>query len=103
MRDSQVTTFLQQWTGTAGGLISSQKPNDHVKLSAVLVSNAPAKYFLSQKAAAGILRRAAKRGKTLPPALKLALEQVAGTNSPPPSQPEAGALNGVANRADRTA
>jgi hypothetical protein len=36
------------------------------------------RYFLSPKACAGILRRAAKRGKDLPPALRLALEAVAG-------------------------
>ena len=35
------------------------------------------KYFLSQRACAGILRRAEKRGKAIPPALKTALETVA--------------------------
>jgi hypothetical protein len=34
------------------------------------------KFFLSQKACEGILRRAARRGKELPPALKAALEVV---------------------------
>jgi hypothetical protein len=34
------------------------------------------RYFLSAKACEGILRRAAKRGKELPPALKDALESV---------------------------
>lgn len=34
----------------------------------------PPKYFLSPKACAGILRRAALRGKALPPLLKEALE-----------------------------
>jgi hypothetical protein len=37
----------------------------------------PPRFFLSSKACAGILRRAAKRGKTLPPALQAALESVA--------------------------
>ena len=35
------------------------------------------KYYLSPKACAGILRRAAKRGKEIPAALKAALESVA--------------------------
>jgi hypothetical protein len=37
----------------------------------------PTRYFLSSKAAAGILRRAEARGKELPEALKLALQAVA--------------------------
>ena len=37
----------------------------------------PQKYYLSQKACQGILRRAEKRGKTLPETLRLALIQVA--------------------------
>jgi len=36
----------------------------------------PRRYFLSGKACAGILRRAAKRGKTLPPLLEAALRSV---------------------------
>lgn len=39
-------------------------------------------FLLSAKACAGILRRAEKRGKTLPPALKAALEAVAGKMEP---------------------
>lgn len=42
----------------------------------------PARYFLSPKACAGILRRAAKRGKTLPAPLAAALEAVAGAPTP---------------------
>ena len=34
------------------------------------------RYFLSSRACAGILRRAERRGKVLPPMLKIALEQV---------------------------
>jgi hypothetical protein len=37
----------------------------------------PQKYYLSAKACRGILRRAEKRGKDLPPALARALRQVA--------------------------
>ena len=36
----------------------------------------PQRFFLSQKACAGILRRAEKRGKSLPRSLQVALEQV---------------------------
>lgn len=44
------------------------------KLSDLLEENADPKYTLSSKACAGILRRAEKRGKELPPVLKEALE-----------------------------
>lgn len=46
-------------------------------LSQILEEDAPRKHFLSAKACAGILRRAEKRGKALPPMLKDALEQQA--------------------------
>ena len=46
-------------------------------LSQILEGNAPAKYSLSPKACQGILRRADRRGKDLPPMLKAALEQQA--------------------------
>jgi hypothetical protein len=44
-------------------------------LSQILEVNAPGKYYLSAKACEGILRRAERRGKELPPMLKEALEQ----------------------------
>lgn len=48
-------------------------------LSRVLETGSiPQKYFLSSTACAGILRRAAKRGRTLPEPLRRALEEVAG-------------------------
>ena len=47
-------------------------------LSAILQENAPERYSLSPKACAGILRRAERRGKELPPLLKAALIQQAG-------------------------
>ena len=37
-----------------------------------------ARFFLSAKACSGILRRSARRGRALPPALRRALERVAG-------------------------
>ena len=45
-------------------------------LSEVLQMNAPEKYYLSAKACRGILRRAEKRGKVLPPMLQEALTEV---------------------------
>ena len=46
-------------------------------LSQILVADAPEKYYLSQKACLGILRRASARGKELPELLKRALERQA--------------------------
>ena len=46
-------------------------------LSQILEERAPEKYSLSPKACTGILRRAARRGKALPPMLLAALEQQA--------------------------
>ena len=48
-----------------------------VFLSEILEVQVPPKYYLSQRACLGILRRAASRGKKLPPLLKKALEQQA--------------------------
>ena len=42
-------------------------------LSQILEANVPEKYYLSAKACEGILRRAERRGKELPPMLKTAL------------------------------
>jgi hypothetical protein len=53
---------------SGGGVYSS--------LRAVLQQSVSDKYSLSAKAAAGILRRATKRGKTLPEQLQTALTQV---------------------------
>jgi hypothetical protein len=58
----------------------SEWPNDAdvCSLSQVLeTTSIPQRFFLSSRACAGILRRAEKRGKDLPPALKTALESVA--------------------------
>jgi hypothetical protein len=56
-------------------------PNDDVvcSLSDILETGAvPQQYYLSRKACRGILRRADRRGKALPPMLLKALQQVAG-------------------------
>jgi hypothetical protein len=51
-------------------------------LSQVLQDEASSKFYLSAKAAAGILRRAQRRGKQLPAHLAAALESVAGAQTP---------------------
>ena len=45
-------------------------------LSQILEVNVPEKYYLSKKACEGIIQRAQRRGKQLPPMLKAALEQM---------------------------
>jgi hypothetical protein len=46
-------------------------------LSQILQDNVPAKYSLTPRACRGILARAAKRGRNLPPDLEAALRSVA--------------------------
>ena len=72
-------TYLANWTGFTTSLTSLPPPNEPSSLSGILESPGPhlRKYFLSAKAAQGILRRAAKRGRALPPALQQALESLA--------------------------
>ena len=53
------------------------KEENESTLSQILIANAPEKYCLSPKACRGILQRASKRGKELPPLLKAALERQA--------------------------
>lgn len=59
----------------------SEKPRTKIpsKLSDILVQNPDSKYSLSQRACQGILNRANKRGKELPPELREALERQAVT------------------------
>jgi hypothetical protein len=47
-----------------------------VLLKEILQKDVQKKYYLSARACAGILRRAEKRGKELPPVLRTALLQV---------------------------
>ncbi len=65
------------WTAFIG---ESHNGAVECSLSAVLQSNVLSKYSLSPRAAAGILRRATKRGRTLPPALEAALIALASTH-----------------------
>lgn len=63
-------------------LNTSEYPNEGVEsllLDVLEVGNIPPRFFLSQVACQGILRRAEKRGKKLPPMLEKALRMVAVT------------------------
>ena len=81
MRDGQVARFLETSDVLTIGLISFGKPDYKRRLSEILepIGSVPDRYYLSSKACQGILRRAEKRGKTIPDALKAALESVANT------------------------
>ena len=65
-----LTEFLTLNTGESPNVVEEST------LSQILEVNAPERYYLSAKACAGILRRAERRGKQLPPMLKEALEQM---------------------------
>lgn len=80
----------EQWRGESLTPNISEWPNDAAvcSLSQVLETTLiPQRFFLSSTACAGILRRADKRGKTLPPALEQALRSVACQQSQEPSPP----------------
>lgn len=58
----------------------SHKDEEECSLLDILeTGDVPQRYYLSQKACAGLLRRAQKRGKTLPEPLRRALELVGTT------------------------
>jgi hypothetical protein len=66
--------------------VPSRSAGDVCSLSDVLeTGNVPPRFSLSAKACSGILRRAERRGKDLPPMLKAALEQAAGCQTIPES------------------
>jgi hypothetical protein len=67
------------WPGECWTLDTSESPSGAVacSLSAILEARCPSKYYLSPRAAHGILYRAARRGKELPEHLSRALREVA--------------------------
>jgi hypothetical protein len=74
LRGGFSTLSISDWPSVGGGCSS---------LAAVLETGSiPARYFLSPKACRGILRRAEKRGRELPPALLVALTQAARAGTP---------------------
>lgn len=62
----------KSWTVNTAEFLNEEKEST---LSQILEVNAPEKYYLSSRACQGILRRAERRGKELPPMLKEALEE----------------------------
>ena len=83
------------WLGSFGMLNTSECPKDAVECSLwqILQATAPSRYSLSQTACLGILRRAACRGKSLPPLLEAALRMQAGLDPPAPISGEAKAYH----------
>lgn len=73
--------------GVCWTLNGSEFPNAAAacSLSDILEDQVPRRYWLSGRAAAGILRRAGKRGRTLPRPLRRALEAVAASEPTPNS------------------
>ncbi|HZT91242.1 MAG TPA: DNA cytosine methyltransferase [Gaiellaceae bacterium] len=66
-------------------------------LTDVLEPSSPPKYWLSARAARGILRRAQKRGRTIHPTLLRALSAVAGDSPGTTSTGGLGSLSGMGN------
>ena len=83
------------WLGSFGTPNTSECPKDAVECSLwqILQATAPSRYSLSQTACLGILRRAACRGKSLPPLLETALRMQAGLDPPAPMSGEAKAYH----------
>lgn len=82
-----LTLNMSEWTATL-----APSPNDGsvCSLSDTLedAGSVPQRFFLSRKACTGILRRAANRGKTLPPLLHAALERVKAKGPEGMTEPE---------------
>jgi len=79
--------ILSPWRGDASMLNTGVSPREEKEssLSQILEPSPLKKYYLTQTACLGILRRARERGKELPPQLKAALEIQAGVT--PPDRP----------------
>ena len=72
-----LTLSMSEWTAT---LVPSRSAGAVSSLSDILeTGDVPQRYYLSARACRGILRRAEKRGKTLPPQLARALQAVAAS------------------------
>jgi hypothetical protein len=71
-----LTLNITEWPNAAGVCL----------LSEVLETDVAPKYFLSPRACAGILRRAEKRGKALPPMLERSLKAIAAKEKTTPSR-----------------
>jgi hypothetical protein len=99
--DGEIPELLSAQTGASSGalwtrstsewnhtLVPSHSGGGVCSLSSILeTGQVDPRYFLSQKACLGILRRAEKRGKALPEALQRALSQVAQEGGQKGQQP----------------
>ena len=74
-----ITEHGECWTRNGSEWPSAAEGSSACSLASILEPSVASKYFLSAKACAGILRRAEKRGKELPEALRAALMAVAAT------------------------
>ena len=74
------------WLGSLGTLNTSECPKDVAESSLwqILLDTVPSRYWLSQKACRGMLRRADCRGKLLPELLEIALSMQGGLIPPGP-------------------
>ena len=91
--DAYCPHWMSSGTVWRGGFLTlnfSEYPKDAGVsfLSDILETDPPQKYYLSAKACEGIIRRAEKRGKPLPPQLDEALRAQA-SNSAKGQEPEA--------------
>lgn len=86
MRYGRMNELISSMDLMTFSLISGEKPNVKKRLSETLETNVDEKYNLSPRACDGILRRAERRGKSLPVELEDALRRQAsdGTKGPEP-------------------
>jgi len=85
-----LTLSTSEWTGLEG---QSLRDDGVCTLSDILeTGDIPQRYYLSAKACRGILRRAAKRKKALPPMLEEALKAVVSASSLSENMPTTAAL-----------
>lgn len=93
--------------GGCSTLNGSECPNAAAacSLSQILEASAPTRFYLSAKAARGILRRAEKRGRKLPTALESALRALSGLTEAAAPTPrtlsEGGGLHQIAGTLDK--
>lgn len=79
----------EAWTASTSTCrsVGSECSSSRTQLADILISVAPERFSLSARAAEGILRRASKRGRALPPILEKALRIVSERNRNPATDP----------------
>ncbi len=76
--ETDIQSLGAQWTRNIGEFPNAVEGSG---LSQILEDDVPLKYYLSEKACLGILRRSEKRGQPLDPRLKAALQMQASLQS----------------------